>query len=84
LHKKIIHALEQQEPCWIGWCLFLANLYDVSSRGNKDKELKLCINFMMNSPLTYIDDLKHQIQVAKILSSKYQSISYEEEIIEIL
>jgi hypothetical protein len=76
LHNGIIYTLEQQEPSWIGWCLFFINIYDIAEGRNKEKDLKLCINFLIDSPLCYIDELKHEIKVSKILCSKYKSISY--------
>jgi hypothetical protein len=53
MHDGIIYGLKQQEPSWIGWCLYFINLYDTAE--NKNRDLKTFIDFMIDSPLGFID-----------------------------
>lgn len=53
MHDGIIYGLKQQEPSWVGWSLFFIYLYDTAE--NKNRDLKAFIDFMIDSPLGFID-----------------------------
>ena len=80
----MIFSIEEQKQSWVGWSLFFSQLYDFKDKGNKDKDLWSAIGYMIGSPISFIDELLHEINVAKLISSR-SSISHNEvEIYELL
>lgn len=49
-----------------------------------DKEVRNSVYVMMDSPLGFVSGLCHEIGIAKIMSARSASISYEKEIYVIL
>ena len=68
----------------MGWHLFYTVLYDFSEHRNTNKDLKNSINFMIDSPLSFLEEFREEISIAKILCGRASSSVEEKETIDIL
>lgn len=84
LHSYMIMGIEEQMQSWVGWSLFFTHLYEFKEKKARDQELWFAINYMINSPLNFIEELRHEFNVVKLISGRHSISHNEVEVYEIL